>query len=76
MRSLVELMAACLVDDPEAVRVRVASAGSATRIHLSVAQADLGRVIGREGRTARAMRALLSVAGRKAGRTYSLEIGP
>lgn len=76
MKSLIELMAAGLVDDPGSIRVRAVPGPKAMRLMLTVAPSDLGRVIGREGRTARAMRALLAVAGRRSGRTYTLEIGP
>jgi predicted RNA-binding protein YlqC (UPF0109 family) len=74
MKALIEYIAASLVDDPAAVRVREAADGHGTRIELRVARADLGKVIGREGRTARAVRALLAVSGRKQRRAIGLEI--
>ena len=74
MKVLVHSIAAALVDDPSAVRARELPGSGVTRIELSVARADLGRVIGRDGRTARAIRTLLTVAGRKLGRAFVLEV--
>ena len=74
MRPLVEYIAASLVEDPGAVRVREVPGDRESRIELRVARADLGRVIGRDGRTARAIRSLLAVTGRKLHRTFGLEI--
>ena len=74
MRELIEYIAASLVDDPASVRVREVGEGRDTRLELRVARADLGKVIGREGRTARAMRSLLSASGRRHHRSLALEI--
>lgn len=74
MKELVEFMARSLVDNPDEVRTRTFERDQQTIIELSVAQADLGKVIGRQGRTARAMRALLNAAGQKKRRRYSLDI--
>ena len=74
MKELVEFIAASLVDDPGEVRVREVPIGKETRIEVRVAGGDLGRIIGRQGRTARALRALLAAAGRKRHRVYGLEI--
>jgi predicted RNA-binding protein YlqC (UPF0109 family) len=74
MKTLVEYIAASLVAEPRAVRVRETQGDGDTRIELRVARGDLGRVIGRDGRTARAIRSLLGVAGRKLNRTFALEI--
>jgi hypothetical protein len=63
-----------LVDHPEQVQVDAADEGDTLVLELSVAENDLGRVIGRSGRTARALRALLTAAGTKAGRRCALEI--
>lgn len=74
MEELIEFLAKSLVDDDEAVNTHVFERGDQTIIELEVAQDDLGKVIGRQGRTARAMRTLLSAAGVKAHRRYTLDI--
>lgn len=74
MKELVEFLAKSLVDDPDAVRIHAYDRGDQTVIELEVAQPDLGKVIGRQGRTARAMRTLLSAAGQKSRRRYTLDI--
>jgi uncharacterized protein len=61
MESLVEYIAKSLVDDPTAVRVRRREAGGSVIIELRVAQEDAGRIIGRSGRVANAIRSLLKV---------------
>ena len=63
-----------LVDTPEAVRVEARPNGSRTLFRVRVATEDLGQLIGRQGRTARALRALLDVRGARDGRRYGLEI--
>lgn len=60
LRDLVTYLACSLVDDPDAVEVTIIEEDRAVVLELSVAKDDLGKVIGKEGRTARAMRALLS----------------
>ncbi|MEO0324868.1 MAG: KH domain-containing protein [Myxococcota bacterium] len=60
MRDLVAFLARALVDEPEAVEVEVVEESRAYVFQLTVAPDDLGKVIGKEGRTARAMRTLLS----------------
>jgi predicted RNA-binding protein YlqC (UPF0109 family) len=69
---LVEVMARSLVDRPEAVRVDQARGERHARIELSVASDDIGKVIGKDGRTAQSMRVLLNAAAAKlgAGRAY------
>ncbi len=62
MKDLVEFIAKSLVDHPEQVRVDEVRRGDATVVELRVAPDDLGRVIGRQGRTARAMRNLITAA--------------
>ena len=62
MRELVEYLAKNLVDNPEAVRVRESRSEYVIRVQLLVDAEDKGKVIGREGKIARAMRALVSVA--------------
>lgn len=74
MKELVEFLAKSLVDEPDAVNIRTHDRDQATVIELEVAPADLGKVIGRQGRTARAMRVLLAAAGQKARRRYILDI--
>jgi predicted RNA-binding protein YlqC (UPF0109 family) len=71
VRALVELIAKSLVDAPEEVFVEQFDDGV---IELEVAENDVGKVIGRQGRTARAFRSLLSAAGYRARKRYSLEI--
>ena len=65
MKELVESVARALVTRPEEVAVSETVDGGTVALDLSLAPEDLGRVIGREGRTARALRALASAAGRK-----------
>lgn len=74
MEELIEFVAKSLVDDGEAVNTREYDRGDQTIIELEVATDDLGKVIGRQGRTARAMRTLLGAASRKARRRYTLDI--
>jgi predicted RNA-binding protein YlqC (UPF0109 family) len=75
MRELIEFLAKALVDNPDEVTTRTYERGDqGTVVELEVAPADLGKVIGRQGRTARAIRTLLSAAGQKSRRRYSLDI--
>ena len=74
MEELIEFIAKSLVDDADAVNTHVYDRGDQTVVELEVAEADLGKVIGRQGRTARAMRTVLSAAGVKARRRYTLDI--
>ena len=74
MKELVEFVAKSLVDDADAVKIRTHERDQATIIELEVAPADLGKVIGRQGRTARAIRTLLTAAGQKQRRRYILDI--
>jgi predicted RNA-binding protein YlqC (UPF0109 family) len=74
MRDLVEYMARALVDDPDAVRVSEVDGESVTVIELRVAQGDLGKVIGKQGRTARAMRTILNANATKQRKRAVLEI--
>jgi len=75
MKDLVEYIATSMVNDPEAVQVTERGGRHATNLHLTVAQADMGRVIGRQGRMANAIRALLHVVAVKEGNRVSLDIG-
>lgn len=74
MRNLVECMAKALVDNPDAVSVNEVQGERTTIFELRVANTDLGKVIGKEGKTARSMRTILSAAGTKLGKRCSLEI--
>jgi uncharacterized protein len=75
MRKLVEYIAQSLVDDPSAVQVReIRNDRHALVLELHVASDDFGKVIGRQGRVAKAMRALLRAGGTREGRHTSLEI--
>ena len=69
MKDLVEFIAKSLVDRPDEVRVDELRRGDTTILELRVAPDDLGRVIGRQGRTARAIRNLLAAAHRGSTRT-------
>jgi len=74
MRDLVEDIAKALVDIPEEVAVREVQGEQATLLELRVAPSDLGKVIGKQGRTARSIRTLLGAAGMKLNRRFTLEI--
>lgn len=74
MRDLIEYVARGLVDHPDEVDVREVDGDGELVLELRVAPDDLGKVIGRQGRTARALRTLLSAAATKTQRKVSLEI--
>ncbi|MCO5353936.1 MAG: KH domain-containing protein [Bryobacteraceae bacterium] len=74
MKELVEEIAKSLVDVPEEVQVREVEGEQTTVLELRVAASDLGKVIGKQGRTARSIRTLLGAAGTKLNRRFSLEI--
>lgn len=74
MQELVEYIAKSLVDRPEEVRVSLEEKEDVTVLHLSVAKEDLGKIIGRQGRTARALRTLVNAASAKQERCCILEI--
>lgn len=74
MKDLVERIARQLVDHPEEVAVTQVDGEQTTVLELRVAEEDLGKVIGKQGRTARAMRTLMACAGLKEGKRYVLEI--
>jgi predicted RNA-binding protein YlqC (UPF0109 family) len=74
MKQLVEQIARALVDQPDKVSVREVEGEQTTVLELRVAQEDLGKVIGKQGRTARAIRIILGAAGMKLRRRYNLEI--
>ncbi len=74
MKSLIEAMAKALVDKPESVSVAEVEGERTTVYELRVDTNDLGKVIGKQGKTARAMRTILSAAGTKIGKRCVLEI--
>jgi predicted RNA-binding protein YlqC (UPF0109 family) len=74
MRILIEHIAKALVDDPAQVSINQVEDGAEVVLELTVAPNDLGRVIGKQGRTARAMRNLLGAAGLKFNKRFTLEI--
>ncbi|MFN2292627.1 MAG: KH domain-containing protein [Anaerolineae bacterium] len=74
LKQLIEYMAKALVDDPDQVQVEEIEGTSATIYELRVASEDMGRVIGKQGRVANAMRTLLRAAAARQGRRVTLEI--
>jgi predicted RNA-binding protein YlqC (UPF0109 family) len=74
MKDLIDQIAKALVDKPEEVAVSEVEGERTTVYELRVASTDLGKVIGKQGKTARAMRTLLSAAGTKIGKRCVLEI--
>ncbi len=74
MKELLELIAKALVDNPDEVKVSEVGGEQTTILELQVAQEDLGKVIGKQGRTARAIRTILSAAGMKLRKRFHLEI--
>jgi len=74
MKELVEEIAKALVDHPEGVRVNAVEGSQVTVLELRVDPEDLGKVIGRQGRTAKAIRTLLGAAGMKLRKRFTLEI--
>jgi hypothetical protein len=75
MKDLIEYMAKSLVDNPEEVQVTEERDGERLVLRLQVAEPDMGKVIGKQGRIAQAMRTLLKVAAVKRGERAILEIG-
>jgi uncharacterized protein len=74
MKELVETIARALVDHPEQVQVKSGGGAQVTVLELRVHPEDLGKVIGRQGRTAKAIRTLLGAAGMKQQKRFTLEI--
>jgi hypothetical protein len=74
MEELIEYIARSLVDDPTEVSVTVRETEREMRVELSVAEEDMGRVIGRQGRVANAMRMLMRVISSRKGVRSSLDI--
>jgi len=73
-KELVELIAKALVNEPTAVVVNETGGASGSVIELKVAPGDLGKVIGKQGRTARSLRTIVAAAGMKARKHIVLEI--
>ncbi len=74
MKDLILYMAQSLVDDPGAVQVRQIEGSQSVIIKLAVAPDDMGKVIGKQGKIAKAMRTLLAVAAAREGKRATLEI--
>jgi predicted RNA-binding protein YlqC (UPF0109 family) len=74
MRELIEAIAKALVDNPEEVSVRAVEGEQVTVLELRVHPTDLGKVIGKQGRTARSVRTILNAAGMKLKKRFTLEI--
>jgi predicted RNA-binding protein YlqC (UPF0109 family) len=74
MKDLIEYIAKSLVDHPEQVEVHESQNGNRVRIELSVAKDDMGRVIGKSGRVANAIRTLLRVAAEREGKQVTLDV--
>jgi predicted RNA-binding protein YlqC (UPF0109 family) len=74
MKEAVEKLVKGLVGNAEAVEVSEIEDGRTVRIEVRVAEGDMGRLIGREGRTVKAIRSLLFYAGQKHGKRYQLDL--
>jgi predicted RNA-binding protein YlqC (UPF0109 family) len=74
LKDLISTIAQALVDDPESVEVSEIDGDHNSLIELRVAKGDIGKVIGKDGRTAQSMRTLLAAASIKAGRRVHLDI--
>lgn len=74
MMNLIVAVAKALVDSPHEVFVHAVPEGGATVLHLRVAPGDLGKIIGKQGRTARSIRTILGAASMKAQHRFSLDI--
>jgi predicted RNA-binding protein YlqC (UPF0109 family) len=74
VRELVEFLAKSLVDDPDAVEVNQIEGEKSVIIELKVASQDMGKVIGKQGKIAKAIRTIAKAAGAKAGKKVIVEI--
>ena len=74
MKELVEYVAKSLVNNPDAVEVRETEGDTASVVELKVAKEDLGRIIGKQGRTAKSIRTILNAAASRTNRRVVLEI--
>lgn len=73
-KELVEYMVKALVDNPDAVSLNVIEGEKSTILELRVDQSDIGKVIGKKGRIAHALRTVLNASAMKAGKRFVLEI--
>ena len=73
-KELVEYIAKSLVDNPDEVSVNVIEGEKSTILELKVAEGDIGKVIGKQGRIAKAVRTILRASSNKTGRKFALEI--
>jgi hypothetical protein len=74
MKDLIEAIAKALVDNPDQVSVRAVEGEQVTVLELRVHPSDLGKVIGKQGRTARSIRTILNAGGMKLKKRFTLEI--
>jgi len=74
VRAVVEVLVRALIDSPDALRVAESQHRQKTLVEVFVAPADLGKLIGRQGRTAAALRTLAAAAGEREGKDVTLEI--
>ena len=74
MKDAVEKIMRSLVGEPDAVEVNEIADGKNVRLEVRVAESDMGRVIGREGRTVKAIRSVLFAAGQKQGKRFHLDL--
>lgn len=74
MKEAVERMITALVGEPDQVKVNENADGKNVRIEVQVAENDMGRIIGREGRTVKALRNILFVAGQKHNKRFQLDL--
>jgi predicted RNA-binding protein YlqC (UPF0109 family) len=74
LKPLLNEMVNALVDEPEAIRIEVIQGEDSTILRLYVAAGDIGKVIGKQGNTARSMRTIISAAGKKLNHHYTLDI--
>jgi predicted RNA-binding protein YlqC (UPF0109 family) len=74
MRELLEFLVRSLVDDPQAVKIDEVDGAAGATLRIHVAQGDVGKVIGRQGRTVKAIRAVLGIVERRLGKRVQVEI--
>jgi len=74
MKELIEYIVKSIVDHPDEVKVTESGEGERVRLELSVAPSDMGRVIGRSGKVANAIRTMLRVAAEREGRQATLDV--
>jgi predicted RNA-binding protein YlqC (UPF0109 family) len=74
MQKLVGILAKALVDNPQAVRVECVDRGDTAIVEITVAQEDMGKVIGKQGRIVKAIRTVAKAAGARSGKRVSVEV--